>query len=74
MPMNNRTYDLLKWTALVFLPALAVFIQGLGDIYLLTWTQSFVQATNLFAVFLGAILQISSHHYQGGSGGSALVI
>ncbi|XJS10982.1 phage holin [Aerococcaceae bacterium WGS1372] len=72
MPINNRTYDTLKWFALVFSPALTVFIQGVGDIYHLAWSHSIVQVINLFAVFLGAILQISSKFYQDGGGQSSV--
>lgn len=64
MEMKNETYDLGKWLVLIFLPALAVFIGGMGDLY--AWSEStiWVGTINLLAVFLGAILQLSSLSYH----------
>ena len=33
MPLNNKTYDTLKWFVLVVMPAVAVLFQGLGELY-----------------------------------------
>lgn len=71
MPIHNRSYDRLKWIALVFSPALAVFVQGLGEVFGWAWGYSIVQVVNLFAVFLGTILQVSSMYYQDGDGGNS---
>lgn len=71
MPIHNRSYDRLKWIALVFSPALAVFVQGLGEVFGWAWGYSIVQVVNLFAVFLGTILQVSSMYYQDGGGGNS---
>ena len=69
-PIKNRLYDRLKWLALVFLPALAVLVAGMGQV--LAWSQvdRYVSIINLWTVFLGALLQVSSNHYHGGGGGN----
>ncbi len=64
MLLDNRHYDTLKWIALILLPALAVLVGGLGDLYQITYRDQVVQTINLLATFLGALLQISSHHYH----------
>ena len=64
MPLSNRTYDLGKWLVLVFLPAPAVLVKGLGQIYPLPHIDQVVMTLNLVAAFLGTLLQISSQHYD----------
>ncbi len=64
MPLSNRTYDLGKWLVLVLLPALAVLIKGLGQIYPLPHIDQVVMTLNLVAAFLGTLLQISNQHYD----------
>lgn len=70
MSMSNELYDRLKWVALVLLPALAVLAAGLGDIYQLPATDLGVATINLWAVFLGSVLQLSSQNYHQGGGDS----
>ncbi|MDN6196298.1 MAG: phage holin [Atopostipes suicloacalis] len=56
---------------MIFLPSFAVFIGGLSELYLWRYGAVTVATINLFAVFLGSILQVSSKHYyddwRGGS-------
>lgn len=68
MKINNDLYDTGKWVVFIFLPAFAVFMSGLGDIYHWGGTADLVKMINLVAVFIGSVLQISSHHYHGGGG------
>lgn len=64
MHLTNKMYDASKWFVLVFLPACAVLAGGLGELYVWPDTTLAVTTINLTAVFLGSILQISSHHYH----------
>lgn len=66
LPLSNATYDRLKWLVLIFLPALAVFLKGLADVY--SWTQvgEWVAGINLFSIFLGSLLQVSTKYYHEG--------
>ncbi|GAA0355513.1 hypothetical protein GCM10008932_05670 [Alkalibacterium iburiense] len=65
MKINNHFYDVSKWIVLIFLPALAVLISGLGELYGWEGTFSMVTTVNLVNVFLGSLLQISSIKYYG---------
>lgn len=64
--LNNRVYDSLKWFVLIVLPAVSVLIQGLGDLYAYSSSDVVVSTVNLFTVFIGTILQISSKNYYDG--------
>lgn len=64
--LNNRVYDSLKWFVLIVLPAVSVLIQGLGDLYGYSNSDVVVSTVNLFTVFIGTILQISSKNYYDG--------
>lgn len=72
MKLNNKIYDVGKWIVLILLPALAVLINGLGELYGWVSTPTIVTTINLVTVFLGSILQVSSNKYNkniGRSGG-----
>lgn len=69
MKLNNKIYDVGKWVVFIFLPALAVFISGLGELYGWGNTQTIVTTINLVNVFIGSILQLSSSQYHKKQGG-----
>ena len=74
MKLSNEFYDIGKWFVLIFLPAFAVLMSGLGDLYGWLNTSLVVTTINLVTVFLGSILQLSSQNYHdedsSGGGGS----
>lgn len=67
MQLKNETYDLGKWLVLIFLPALAVLVGGLGELY--GWRNGTVGVAtiNLTTIFLGSIMQLSSQVYYHGN-------
>lgn len=69
MEISNGLYDVGKWLVLVFMPAFAVFIGGVGELYGWSDTSLVVSLVNLLAVFLGTVLQISSQVYNDGDFG-----
>src|SRR5262245_58038313 len=69
MNLNNKTYDVLKFVALVALPALATLYLGLGQLWDIPATDEVVATIVLVDTFLGAILQISSSKYEPGFDG-----
>lgn len=64
MKMSNKVYDVLKWIALIVLPALATFYAGLADTWGLPYAEQIPTTITLVNTFLGAIMMISSVQYK----------
>lgn len=62
--MNNKVYDILKFIALVVLPALATLIIGVFEIWGLPYGAQIGATITAIATFLGAILTTSSAKYH----------
>lgn len=62
--MSNKTYDLLKWIAQIFIPALTVFVGVVLKCFNVECTDIVVTIMTAFDAFLGAILGISSSTYN----------
>lgn len=64
--MDSKLYDVLKWCAALFLPALAVLVKTVFAVWGLPYGDQI--STTIMAVdaFLGAILGISHIQYQKG--------
>lgn len=63
MKMNNKLYNILKWTLMIFTPALITLIGTLGQIYNFD-TEIIVLTISAIATFLGAITGISNYNYN----------
>lgn len=61
--MSNKVYDILKWIALVVLPALASLYIGLGQFWTIPYPEQIAGTIMLVDAFLGTILGISSINY-----------
>lgn len=61
--MSNRTYDILKWIALVVLPAVATLYGVLSKIWGLPYGSEIVATITAIDVFLGTLLGVSSIQY-----------
>ena len=72
MSLENKAYDVMKWGCLVFLPALAFFIQGIADLYDWSGVEQHVSLLNLMTVFLGTLLQLSSYRYHNDESGGPM--
>lgn len=64
MKMNNKLYDVLKWTALIALPALGTLYSMLGVIWGFPYGEQIVGTIAAVETFLGAILGISNAQYK----------
>jgi hypothetical protein len=65
--LNNKWYDVLKWIAIVALPALSTFIVVISKIW--GWADMgsmIAQTITAVAVLLGALLGISHIQYNKG--------
>ena len=65
MTLSNKTYDVLKWIAQYFLPALAALWLGLAKVWGFPYGTEIGATLSLIDVFLGAVLGISSKNYLG---------
>lgn len=63
MKMNNKVYDVLKWSLMIFVPAVITLIGTLGKIYNFD-TEIIVLTISAIATFLGAITGISNYNYK----------
>ena len=61
---DDNTYNLLKWIAMIMLPALGALYFGLASIWGLPYGQEIVGTITVIDTFLGAILGISSSNYS----------
>ena len=64
MKLSNKTYDLLKWIALVALPALTTFYGVVGATCNIPYTQETLTIAVAFDTMLGAMLGISTNKYN----------
>lgn len=63
MIFNNRTYDILKYVALIALPAIQVFWLTIGKIWDLSYTVEIGATIGAVALFLGTLLGVSTSKY-----------
>lgn len=64
MKMSNKVYDVLKWIAMIALPALGTLYFALAGIWGFPYGESIVGTITAVDVFLGALLGISTSHYN----------
>ncbi|WAW15304.1 phage holin [Peptostreptococcus equinus] len=64
MKLKNETYDILKWIAQIFLPALTIFVGAVGVAVGFKQTDLIVIIMTAFDTFLGTILGISTKNYN----------
>lgn len=60
---NNKTYDLLKWIAMIVLPALGTLYFALASIWGLPYGEQIVGTITAIDAFLGALLGVSTNNY-----------
>lgn len=62
--MSNKTYDILKWIALVMLPAVGALYFGLSQVWGLPYGEEIVGTISVIDTFLGALLGVSTVTYN----------
>ena len=62
--LNNKVYDVLKWIALIVLPAIAVLYGTLANIWGLPFGEQIPDTITAVDLFLGVVLGISSATYK----------
>lgn len=64
MKLSNKMYDLLKWIAMYFLPAVGTLYFALARIWNLPYGEQIVGSITAVDTFLGVILGISTIQYN----------
>jgi hypothetical protein len=62
--LSNKQYDILKWIALVLLPAIGTLYFGLAQIWGFPYGEQIVGTITAIDTFLGVILGISTVQYN----------
>ena len=62
--MSNKVYDVLKYIAQIFLPALTVFVGVILKGFNIEYTDVVITIMTAFDAFLGSVLMISSNNYN----------
>lgn len=63
MLLSNKAYDILKWIAQYFLPALGTLYFALATIWALPYGEQIIGTITAVDVFLGVLLGISTNSY-----------
>lgn len=62
--MSNKVYDVLKYIALIVLPALGTLYFALSGIWGLPYGEQIVGTITAIDAFLGALLRLSTVQYE----------
>lgn len=63
MKLDNRTYDILKYVALIALPAIQVFWLTIGKIWNIGYTVEIGATIGAVALLLGTLLGVSTKNW-----------
>ena len=62
--MNDKLYDVLKWIAMILLPALGTLYFALAGIWGFPYAEQVVGTVTALDTFLGVLLGISTSQYN----------
>jgi len=65
MVLKNKVYDVMKWIALIVLPAISALYFALANVWSLPAADKVVGTIAAIDTFIGAILGISTAGYKG---------
>ena len=63
MKLRNKAYDLLKWIALICIPALATFYVACAGVWGWSYADEIAKTANAVCVLIGALIGISTAQY-----------
>lgn len=64
--MNNKIYDILKWVAIIVLPAASTLVASVFPLWDLPFADAIAQTITAVGTFLGAVLMVSNYRYKNG--------
>ena len=66
MKLNDKTYEILKWIALILLPACGALYATLSGLWNLPYPLEIVGTLEALGLFIGALIGISTTNYRKG--------
>lgn len=63
-PLDNRTYDILKWLVCICIPACTTAFVGLDKIFGWGYAEEVAQISAIVCTLLGTLLGISTAQYN----------
>lgn len=70
MKLNDNAYNVLKWIAMILLPAIGTLYFALAGIWGFPYGEQIVGTITAVDTFLGVLLGISTAQYNKGKGGT----
>ena len=64
MKMSNKVYDVLKWIAMIVLPAIGAFYLAIAGIWGLPYGEQIAGTITAVETLLGSVLMISTMKYN----------
>lgn len=64
MKLSNKAYDILKWVAMIVLPALATLYFTLAGVWGFPYGEEVVASITAVNTFLGVVIGISNSNYN----------
>lgn len=64
MKLPNKVYDILKWTCLIFLPAMEYGYGALAVVWGLPYPDQIPKTINIIAFVLGVLIGVSTLNYN----------
>lgn len=64
MKLNDKVYEVLKWIALICIPAVSVFIQTAGEALGIANVDTVVLVLNAAGVLIGTLIGASTYQYR----------
>lgn len=70
MKLPNKMYDILKWVAILALPAIGLFYGQIGPIWNLPYVSEIVDTLNAAGLLIGTLIGLSTlAHNKSNEGG-----
>lgn len=62
--LNDKLYNVLKWVAIIVMPALATLVSVIFNVWGLPYGEAIATTVTAVGTFLGAILVVSNAKYN----------
>lgn len=61
---NNKTYNILKYLALIVFDAIGVAYKGLAEVWQLPYGEQIMTTCTILSVLLGTLIGVSNYRYN----------